>query len=69
MQPNTPDPAEPSPGEPPFAFEPVPPDLLAFARQTFNMEECLAGLREIQEGRGHSFEEVIAAVEARMRQS
>lgn len=59
---------EPTPPEP-FPREPIPPEVLAWARETFDLEEYLAGEREIMEGRGVSFESLIAAVEAVVRQS
>lgn len=68
MQANPPDPAEPSDAARP-APVPVPPELLAFAQQTFDMEEYLEGVREIQETGGRSFESLIAEVEARVRGS
>ncbi len=68
MQPNPPDPAEPSDTGRPVPV-PVPPELLAFARQTFDMKEYLEGVREIQETGGHSFESLIAEVETRVRGS
>jgi hypothetical protein len=42
---------------------------LAWARQTFDMQEFLDGVREIESGGGRTFDEVIAAVEARVRGS
>ena len=38
----------PDPPNPPFPIEPVPPELLEYARQTFNLEEFLAELREVE---------------------
>ena len=35
----------------------VPPDVLEWARRTFNMEEFLAGVREIEETGGFTFED------------
>ena len=61
---------EPTPQEPvPAAPEPVPvsPDLLAWAQQTFDVQEFLADVRDIETNGGHTFEEVIAAVEAVVR--
>ena len=53
----------------PFTREPVPPDLLAWAQQTFDAQEYLDGVREIEAGRGRTFESLIAEVEARVRGS
>lgn len=52
---------------PPFPIEPVPPDLLAWAQQTFDLQEYLDGVREIEAGRGRTFEELIAELEAAAR--
>ena len=60
------DPTEPNA---PFPIEPVPPILLAWAKQTFNMQEYLDGVRDIQENGGVTFEQVIAEAEAVIRQS
>ena len=43
---NTPEPIRP---------EPVPPELLAWARQTFDEREYLDGVREIEATGGRSF--------------
>ncbi len=53
----------------PFPREPVPPELLAWAQQTFDMQEYLDGVREIEAGRGRPFESLIAEAEARVRGS
>ena len=53
----------------PFPIEPVPPILLAWAKQTFNMQEYLDGVRDIQENGGVTFEQVIAEAEAVIRGS
>ncbi len=55
-------PPEPTPEKRPEPM-PVPPDLLAWAQQTFNMEEYLAGVADIKAGNGKTFEEVIAKVQ------
>lgn len=63
MQPqpaNTPEPIRP---------EPVPPELLAWARQTFDEREYLDGVREIEATGGRSFDALIKAAEARIRGS
>ena len=49
----------------PLAYEPVPPDLLAWARQTFDVREYLDGVRDIESTGGHTLESFIAEVEAR----
>lgn len=54
---------------PPPASEPVPPDLLAWAKQTFDAQEFLEGVREIEATGGHPLESFIAQVEAAVRGS
>jgi hypothetical protein len=39
------------------------PDVLAWARQTFNEAGFLAALREIEQGGGHHFEDFIGEIE------
>ncbi len=39
------------------------PDVLAWARQTFNEAEFLAALREVEQGGGHRFENFIDEIE------
>ena len=51
----------------PFPVEPISPDLLAWARQTFDMEEFLEGMREIEETGGVAFESFVAELEAKAR--
>jgi hypothetical protein len=51
----------------PLAAEPVPPQLLAWARQTFDVQEYLDGVRDIEATGGRRFEELIAELEARAR--
>jgi hypothetical protein len=60
-------PPEPTPPAP--APVPVPPELLAWARQTFDVQEFLAGVREIEATGGETLESFIAAVEAAARGS
>ncbi len=43
---------------------PVPPEFLAWARQTFDAQEFLEGVREIEATGGEPLESFIAAVEA-----
>ena len=57
---NTPEPIRP---------EPVPPELLAWARQTFDEREYLDGVREIEATGGRSFDALIETEEARIRSS
>ncbi len=51
----------PPPGFPPI--EPIPPELLEWARRTFDEEEFRAGLREIEETGGLTFEELMRGLE------
>jgi hypothetical protein len=51
----------------PFPREPIPPDLLEWARQTFDMEEFMREVREIEVTGGIEFEQIIAEIEARAR--
>ncbi len=60
-------PQEPVPAVP--APVPVPPELLAWARQTFDAQEFLEGVREIEATGGRTFESLIAEVEAVVRPS
>jgi hypothetical protein len=63
-------PEEPTPqGAVPPAPSPVPPELLAWAQQTFDAQEFLAGVREIEATGGRTFESLIAEVEAVVRSS
>lgn len=52
-----------------FSHEPVPPDLLAWARQTFDPQEYLDGVRGIEATGGHTLESFIEQVEARATKS
>jgi len=47
----------------PLRPEPIPPELLAWARQTFDVQEFLEGVREIEATGGQTFESLIAEVE------
>lgn len=51
----------------PFPSEKIPPDILEWARQTFDKEEFLAGVREIEAGGGLALEDFLAELEARER--
>ena len=52
----------------PFPREPIPPEIVEWARQTFDEEEFLACLREMEaEGGGLPLEQFIAEIELRAR--
>jgi hypothetical protein len=51
----------------PFPREPIPPDLLEWARQTFDEEEFMAQVREIEAMGGLQLEDFLHEVEARAR--
>jgi hypothetical protein len=51
----------------PFPRERIPPELLEWARQTFDEEDFLAKVREIESTGGLGLEDFIAEVEARAR--
>lgn len=62
------------PAEPPLPADvpapvPTPPELLAWAQQTFDAQEFLEGVREIEATGGRTFESLIAEVEAVVRTS
>ena len=59
----------PNPSGAPFPVEPVPPILLAWAKQTFNMQEYLDGVRDIQENGGKTLEELFSEVATAARGS
>jgi hypothetical protein len=61
MKPNPSDPSES------FPREPIPPEMLAWARQTFDEEEFLADVREIEATGGVRLEDFLAELEARAR--
>ncbi len=56
------------PAEPP-APVPVSPELLAWARQTFDVREFQEGVREIEATGGESLESFIGEIEAVVRGS
>jgi hypothetical protein len=58
MDPSLPDPVPPPP------VEPVSPDLLAWARQTLDLEDFREQIREIKQTGGYSLESVIREIEA-----
>jgi hypothetical protein len=62
----TPNPEQPF--EPPVAV-PVSPDLLAWARQTFDAQEFLEDVRDIEANGGKSLEAFLPEVEAVVRGS
>ena len=51
------------------AAVPVPPDLLAWARQTFDEREHRESVREIEKTSSRSCDELIAEAESRVRGS
>jgi len=53
----------------PFPVTPVPPELLAWARQTFDLEAFLEEVRETEATGGHTLESFIAEIEAAVRES
>jgi hypothetical protein len=61
MKPEPPDHPEP------FPREGIPPELLEWARQTFDEEEFLAHVREIEATGGLRLEDFISGLEARVR--
>jgi hypothetical protein len=60
------DPQPQNPSEP-FPRESIPPELLEWARQTFDEAEFLAQVKEIEATGGLQFEDFIAEIEARAR--
>jgi hypothetical protein len=60
---------KPDPSNPPEPFprETIPPEMLAWARQTFDEKEFLADIREIEATRGVQLEDFITELEARAR--
>ena len=57
----------PNPSEP-FPREAIPPEIVEWARQTFDEEEFLAAVREMEAaGGGLHLEDFIAEIEARAR--
>ena len=51
----------------PFPVTPVPPELLAWAQQTLDVDAFVAEVRAVEASGGVPFEVVIAAVEAAVR--
>jgi hypothetical protein len=60
-------PRDPSNPPEPFPHESIPPEILEWARQTFNEEEFLTHVREIEATGGLRLEDFIAELEARAR--
>jgi len=60
----TPDPSNPPE---PFPRESIPPEILAWARQTFDEEEFLQQIHEIEASGGLRLEDFIAELEKRAR--
>ena len=61
MQPDQPNPSEP------FPRERIPPELVEWARQTFDEEVFLAQVREIEATGGFQLDDFLPEVEARAR--
>jgi hypothetical protein len=59
----------PDPSNPlePFPREAIPPEMLAWARQTFDEEEFLADIRDIETTGGVRLEDFLPELEARAR--
>ena len=51
----------------PFPREPIPPEIVEWARQTFDEEEFLRHIREIEATGGVRLDDFIAELEARAR--
>ena len=51
----------------PFPRQAIPPEIVEWARQTFDKEEFLADFREIEATGGLHLEDFIAELEARVR--
>lgn len=63
-------PTDPTPPTDPPAPVPVPPDLLAWARQTFDLEEFEEQVRQMQRsGGGKQLDDFIGELEAAVRGS
>ncbi|HEV2945871.1 MAG TPA: hypothetical protein VGX70_00750 [Gemmataceae bacterium] len=59
-------PHQPNQSEP-FPREPIAPEIVEWARQTFDKEEFLTQVREIEATGGLRLEDFIAELEARAR--
>jgi hypothetical protein len=51
----------------PFPREEIPPEILAWARQTFDEKDFLTQVREMEQTGGLRLEDFIAVLEARAR--
>ena len=58
---------EPSNAPDPVPREPIPPEILEWARQTFDEAEFLAHVREVEATGGLRLEDFIAELDARAR--
>lgn len=58
---------EPSPQSDPFPREQIPPEILAWARQTFDEDEFIEEIREIETTGGVRLEDFIKELEQRAR--
>lgn len=56
-----------SPPAEPFPREPIQPEILEWARQTFDEKDFLEQVHEIERTGGVPFEDLIAEIEARVR--
>ena len=61
MTPDQPNPSAPVPRES------IPPEIIEWARQTFDEEEFLARMREIEATGGLRLEDFLSEIEARVR--
>ena len=59
--------SDPSKPAEPFPGEKIPPEILEWARQTFDEGEFLTRVREIEAMGGLQLEDFIAELEARVR--
>ena len=64
---NNPSPPFPDDRGAPFPVTPVPPDLLAWARQTLDIDAVMAEMRAAQLSGGVPFEDIVAELETLMR--
>jgi hypothetical protein len=59
--------SNPSNPSEPFPRETIPPEIVEWARQTFDKEEFLMDVREIEATGGVQLEDFLAELEARAR--
>jgi hypothetical protein len=50
-----------------WVMDKTPPDLMEWARQTFDEEEFLQGVREIEQTGGVKFEDFVGEIEERVK--